>query len=436
MRNGPQSGDALESALRKAAWRLLPFLLLLYILAFLDRVNIGYAKQAFLADTGLSDTDYAFGASVFFIAYALFEIPSNLILHRIGARIWMCRIMVTWGVISAATMFAHGVRSFCVLRFLLGGAEAGFFPGMILYLTYWFPARRRYAILGLFYFGAPLSQILGGPLSGWLLDLHGAAGLKGWQWLFLVEGALAVPAGIWTFFYLTDRPHQARWLTDEERAALAAATDSERHAIEAVGGRHTLAALRQPRVLHFAVTYILMQVATYGVTFYLPSHIGELFGRQTGLWVGVVSAIPWACALIAVYFLPRLAGKTGAGSTVAGVAMAVAAVGIMVSAVHQPMLGLAALCLATAGFIGAQPVFWTYPSAELADTGAAGGIALINSVGAVGSFCAPNLRAWAERLWGTPTAGILALAIATAIGAVLAFSLGNRTRIPVRNGAH
>lgn len=423
-----EADSPLASAERKAAWRLLPFLLLLYVLAFLDRVNIGYAKQAFLHDTGLSEAAYAFGASIFFIAYALFEIPSNLILHRVGARIWICRIMVSWGIISAATMAAHTAVRFYALRFLLGGAEAGFFPGMILYLTYWFPSRRRAAILGLFYFGAPLSQIFGGPLSGWLLDLHGRGGLAGWQWMFLIEGALAVPAGVWTYFYLTDRPRQARWLSEEERNALVAATEGEQHAIERIGGRHTLAALRQPRVVHFAIVYILMQTATYGVSFYLPSQIAGLFGRQTGLWVGVVSAIPWACALIAVSLLPRLAAATNRESVVAGLAMAVAAVGIVLSAGHGPIVGLVALSIATAGFIGAQPVFWILPSSELADAGAAGGIALINSVGAMGSFFAPNFRAWAERTWASPTAGVLALGLATAVGAVLVFSLGGRVR--------
>jgi sugar phosphate permease len=423
---------ALAAALRKAAWRLVPFLLLLYILAFLDRVNLSYAKQSFLRDTGLSDGAYAFGASIFFLAYALFEIPSNLILHRVGARVWLCRIMVTWGLISAATMFAHSAHRFYLLRFLLGAAEAGFFPGVILYLTYWFPARTRYAILGSFYFGAPLSQIFGGPLSGYLLELNGHGGLQGWQWLFLVEGALAVPAGIWAYFYLTDRPEGAHWLPDAERAALAQRMDSERRGIEAIGGRHTLAALAQPRVLYFGLTYIFIQATTYGVTFYIPSQVGALFGRETGLWVGIVSAIPWLCALGAVFVLPRLARRTGRRSWVAGGALLLAAAGIAVSASVGPAIGIAALSLATAGFMGAQPVFWTFPTGELTGAGAAGGIALVNSVGALGSFCAPNLRAAAERLGGSPLAGLLAMAAVTAIGAVLMLSLPDSAPAPAR----
>ncbi|HEX3728747.1 MAG TPA: MFS transporter [Opitutaceae bacterium] len=420
-----EESPALAAALRKAAWRLVPFLLLLYVLAFLDRVNLSYAKQAFLRDTALGDRAYAFGVSIFFLAYALFEIPSNLILRRVGARIWLCRIMVTWGLISASMMFAHSARSFYLLRFLLGAAEAGFFPGVILYLTYWFPARTRYAIFGAFYFGAPLSQVFGGPLSGYLLELNGRAGLQGWQWLFLVEGALAVPAGIWAFFYLTDRPERAGWLPDGEREALVRRMDSEHRGIEAIGGRHTLAALGQPRVLYLGLIYIFIQATTYGVTFYIPSQVAALFGRETGLWVGVVSAIPWLCALAGVFFLPRLARRTGRRTWVAGGALVVAAAGIAVSASVGPVCGIVALSIATAGFMGAQPVFWTFPTGELTGAGAAGGIALVNSVGALGSFGAPNLRAAAERIGGSPLAGLAAMAAVTAVGAILMLSLSD-----------
>ncbi|HVW20752.1 MAG TPA: MFS transporter [Opitutaceae bacterium] len=425
-----EEGPALAAALRKAAWRIVPFLLLLYVLAFLDRVNLSYAKQSFLRDTGLGDEAYAFGAGIFFLAYALFEIPSNLILHRVGARVWLCRIMVTWGLISAATMFAHSARSFYLLRFLLGAAEAGFFPGVILYLTYWFPARTRYAILGSFYFGAPLSQIFGGPLSGYLLELNGRCGLQGWQWLFLVEGALAVPAGVWAFFYLTDRPERAAWLPEAERSALVRRMESEHQGIEAIGGRHTLAALARPRVLYFGLIYIFIQATTYGVTFYIPSQIAGLFGRETGLWVGLVSAIPWLCALAAVFLLPLWARRTGRRAWVAGGALAVAAAGIAASACGSPVFGLIALSVATAGFMGAQPIFWTFPTGELTGAGAAGGIALVNSVGALGSFGATNLRAAAERLGGTPLAGLAAMAAVTALGAVLMFSLSEPPAVP------
>src|SRR5512137_2834070 len=206
--------DLLAGAVRKAAGRLLPFLLLLYVLAFLDRANVGFVKETLLAETGLSEAAYAFGAGVFFAGYALLEVPSNLILHRVGARVWLCRIMVSWGIVSAAMMFAWTPAVFCVLRFLLGVAEAGFFPGVILYLTYWFPSRERGRMMGLFYFGAPLAFIFGGPLSGLLLECNGLLGLRGWQWMFLVEGLAASAAGVWTYWHLTNRPADAAWLSE------------------------------------------------------------------------------------------------------------------------------------------------------------------------------------------------------------------------------
>jgi MFS family permease len=218
---------ALARAIRTATWRLVPFLLLLYVLAFLDRANVGFAKQALLVETGLSEAAYAFGAGLFFIGYAVLEVPSNLMLHRIGARVWLCRIMVTWGLISAAMMFAWTPTAFCLLRFLLGVAEAGFFPGVVLYLTYWFPSRARGRVMGLFYFGAPLAFIFGGPLSGLLMDLNGALGLRGWQWMFLIEGLAASVVGVWTYWYLPNRPAEAAWLNDPERQALQTAVEAE-----------------------------------------------------------------------------------------------------------------------------------------------------------------------------------------------------------------
>ncbi|MBC8126041.1 MAG: MFS transporter, partial [Gloeobacteraceae cyanobacterium ES-bin-144] len=321
----------LKSAIQKAARRLLPFLLLLYILAFIDRVNVGYAKQALMRTTGLSEAVYAFGASIFFIGYALFEVPSNLILHRVGARVWMCRIMVTWGLISAAMMFTTSAATFYLLRFLLGVAEAGFFPGVILYLTYWFPARNRGPMMGLFYFGAPLAQIIGGPLSGLLLDMDGMGNLHGWQWMFLVEGLMASVVGVWTFRYLTDRPAEAKWLTESERRALQATLDAEETEKATHGARNFLSLLRHPRILYFGLIYCLIQMSVYGVTFYLPSQVARLLGRETGLVVGAVSAIPWACALVAAFAVPRLVGRFGSRQRIAAGALAMAGLGIAVS---------------------------------------------------------------------------------------------------------
>ena len=352
--------SSLDKAFRLTRRRLVPFLLLMYVLSYLDRANIGFAKQAFQASVGISDAAYALGAGLFFLTYALLEVPSNLIMHRIGARIWMARIMVTWGLISAAMTFTTGELSFYILRLLLGAAEAGFFPGVILYLGYWFPARSRGQIMGIFYFGAPLAFILGGPLSGLLLDLHGQRDLDGWQWMFLSEGLLASAVGVWAFFYLDDKPADARWLPSEEKQSLSAVIDQEDDAKSALGQRG-LVMLVNPCVFYYAVIYFLIQMSVYGVVFYLPTQIGALLGEKVGLEVGLVTAIPWLCALTATFLLPRLADRRGNHRFLAAATLAVSALGIAVSACGGPAVSLVALCFAAAGFIAVQPLFWTFP---------------------------------------------------------------------------
>jgi MFS family permease len=415
--------SALDSAFRLTRSRLVPFLLLMYILSFLDRANIGFAKQAFQASSGISDAAYALGAGLFFVTYALLEVPSNLIMHRVGARLWMARIMVTWGLISAAMMFARGEYSFYALRLLLGAAEAGFFPGVILYLTYWFPQRSRGQVMGLFYFGAPLAFIFGGPLSGLLLEFHGVAGLEGWQWMFLIEGLLASVVGVWAFFYLDDKPAGARWLPTAEKQALSAAISQEEDAKTAHGPSAIGAVLANPRVLHFVAIYFLIQMSVYGVIFYLPTQVGALLGKKVGLEVGLVTAIPWLCALAAAYALPRMADRAGNHRIVAALTLAISGLGIAVSAGSAPAVALVALCFAAAGFIAVQPLFWTFPTGYLGGVGAAGGIALVNALGALGGFVAPNVKAWADASFGSGQAGLYALAVTTLIGAGLILML-------------
>jgi MFS family permease len=421
--------EALARAITKAAWRLIPFLLLLYVLAFLDRANVGFAKQALQRDTGLSEGAYAFGAGLFFVGYAVLEVPSNLLLFRFGARVWMSRIMVTWGLTSAAMMFAWNETVFCVLRFLLGVAEAGFFPGVIFYFTFWFPSATRGKMMGLFYFGAPLALIFGGPLSGLLLELNGLGDLKGWQWMFLVEGVLAAGVGLWAYWYLDGRPAEAAWLSREEKAALHNALEAEAQRERGPVHFGVLRVLVNHRVLYFGLIYCLIQMSVYGVTFYLPAQVAMLLRRETGLTVGLVTAAPWLCALVAAYAVPRLAGRTGRRRWVGGVALAAAGCGIAISATGRPGLALAALCVAAAGFISVQPVFWTFPTDELRGAAAAAGIALINSCGAVGGFFAPNVKTLAERTLASATAGYLVLAWITVLGAILIFVLPERARV-------
>jgi len=425
--SAPDIASTLDNAFRLTRRRLVPFLLLMYILSFLDRANIGFAKQAFQADASISDAAYALGAGLFFLTYAAFEVPSNLIMHRVGARIWMARIMVTWGLVSGAMMFATGEMSFYGLRLLLGAAEAGFFPGVILYLTYWFPARSRGQIMGLFYFGAPLAFIFGSPLSGLLLDLDGMGGLHGWQWMFLIEGLLASVVGVWAFFYLDDKPTGARWLPPAEKQVLSTAIAQEDQSKAAQGHAGFAAVLANPRVLHFVIIYFLIQMSVYGVIFYLPTQIGALLGKKVGLEVGLVTAVPWLCALAAAFALPRLADREGNHRALAALTLTVSGLGIAVSAGSGPVVALVALCFAAAGFIAVQPLFWTFPTGYLGGVAAAGGIALINALGALGGFVAPNIKAWADRSFGSPQAGLYVLACTTLVGAALILALRRGT---------
>jgi MFS family permease len=424
----------LDRAIALARRRLVPFLLLMYIISFLDRANIGFAKQALQADTRISDAAYALGAGLFFLTYALLEVPSNLIMHRVGARLWMCRIMVTWGLISAAMLFVSGETLFYILRLLLGAAEAGFFPGVILYLTYWFPDRVRGQIMGLFYFGAPLAFIFGSPLSGLLLELDGVAGLKGWQWMFLIEGLLASVVGVWAYWYLDSKPVEARWLPLAEKQTLIAAVEREEHARGEHGPAALGAAFTNSRVLLFVAIYFLIQMSVYGVVFYLPTQVGQLLGKKVGFEVGLVVAIPWICAIVAAYVLPRAADRTGNRHTIAALTLAVSGIGIAVSGATGPALALVALCFAASGFIAVQPMFWTFPTGYLSGVAAAGGIALINALGALGGFVAPNVKNWADATFGSATAGLYVLACTTLLGALLIVGMPGR-RVPPGNAA-
>ncbi|WP_019938761.1 MFS transporter [Bordetella sp. FB-8] len=411
------------SLIAKVSWRLLPFLLLMYILAFLDRVNVGFAKQAFQADTGVSDAAFALGAGIFFVGYALLEVPSNLILHKVGARLWMCRIMVTWGLVSAALVFAHGETSFYLLRFLLGVTEAGFFPGIIYYLTCWFPSAARGRAMGFFYFGAPLAFIFGSPLSGLLLELHGVGGWNGWQWMFAIEGLMASVVGVWAYFYLDNRPAEATWLTQEERTQLQDVLDQENRG-KTSHSHNLFAAICQPAVLFMSLIYALIQASVYGVVFYLPTQVAGLMDTKVGLAVGLVSAIPWVCAVLAAWLIPAFADRTGNRRGTACLTLLMSAAGIAVSvSVSSPLAGVLALCFAAAGFIAVQPIFWTFPSRFVAGSVAAGGIALINSIGGVGGFLAPMVKNWADSAFHSSAAGLYVLATTTVLAALLMLGL-------------
>lgn len=412
----------LHRALRKISKRLLPFLLLMYIMAFLDRSNLGFAKNAFQLDTGLTDAMYAFGAGVFFLGYSIFEIPSNLIMHRVGAKRWMFRIMVSWGLISSLMFFAHNETTFYIFRFLLGAAEAGFFPGVIYYLTYWFPANMRARSVGFFYFGIPLSLVIGGPLSGYLLELDGVAGWKGWQWMFLVEGFLAVIVGIWAYWYLDSKPQDARWLSAEEKHAVENALLAENRSKPKHAPATLLKTLGNSQVLYFCLVYFLIQICLYGVVYYLPAQVSTLLGEKIGLQVGWVTTIPWLASLAGAWLITRWADTTGKRKPLAVFSLLLAAAGMTGSVMFDAVpLAIIAMSFATIGIISVQPIFWTFPTALLSGVSAAGGIAFINSVGTLGGFVAPNIKTWVEQEFQSDTAGMFMLSISAVLAAIFIY---------------
>jgi MFS family permease len=404
----------LSRILPKLHWRLMPTLLMMYVLAFLDRSNVSFAKTGLQLDAGVGETAFAFGASIFFVGYAFLEVPSNLILHRVGARIWLARIMVTWGIVSAACAFVHTPFEFYSVRFLLGIAEAGFFPGVIFYLTYWYPTASRARSIGLFYYGAPLALSFGGPISGQLVA-HDAFGLHGWQVMFLIEGLLASLGGIAVLFLLKDRPEKAPWLDADEKQVLLAALKEDEGRREEISVWRTL---RDPRVLYLALVYFLLEMGFYGLTFYLPAQVAKLLGKSIGLEVGFVSAIPWACALLATTIIPPWCDSRGNARGIGALALAVAGVGLAASVITaSPLVALIALCVAACGLIISPALFWTLPTGLLRGAAAASGIGLINSIGNLGGFAAPNFRAWLDVLLNSHSAGLIGLGIVCVIGA-------------------
>ena len=410
----------LDQAVVKTRWRLIPFMLALYVLAFLDRANIGFAKEAYQLDTGLSNEAFAFGAGIFFVAYAFLGAPANLLMRKFGARRWISMTTLIWGGLSAVMAFADTEAKFLIVRTLLGAAEAGFFPGMIYLTSQWFPQNIRASVMGLFYMGAPLALTFGSPLSGALLEMHGFAGHPGWFWMFMIEGLLAVAAGIWTFFYLDDRPEEARFLTQEERSELCSQLAKE----ESVKTTSRISdAIRNPRVWHLAIIYMIIQISVYGLTFFLPTQVGALLGQKVGFTVSLVAAIPWVCALFGTYFIPRYSDRTGERRNIAAITLLVAGIGIGVSALAGPLVALIALCFAATGFIAVQPIFWTMPTNMLSGAALAAGIGFVNMFGAFGGFVAPIIRVHAEEAFHNPAAGLLTLASLTVIGTIAIMAL-------------
>jgi len=425
---GEASAELGRTTLAKVGWRLLPFLLLLYVVAWLDRVNIGFAALQMNEDLGFSSAVYGFGAGVFFIGYALFEIPSNLILARVGARLWIARIMITWGVLSIAMMFVTGAMSFYVLRFLLGVAEAGFLPGIIYYLGHWFPAAERARAVSWFMLAIPLSTVVGGPLAGLLLQLDGWHDLTGWQWLFLVEGTPAVVLGFVVLRFLTDTPEQAEWLSPDERAWLAERVHAEHRAAEARHGVGLRAALVHPTVWLLGFIIFACQTGSYGLTLWIPQIVRGLSGSSDFL-VSMISALPYVAASVGMILIGRSSDRSGERFLHIAIPSAIAAVGFVASAYFtSPVPGMLALTVAAVGDLGTRGPFWSLPTRFLAGTAAAGGIGLINTLGSLGGFVGPYAVGLVRQLTGGFAGGLVFLAALLLLAAVAALQL-RRARV-------
>jgi ACS family tartrate transporter-like MFS transporter len=421
----PPTADPLErTTLAKVTRRLLPFLFLLYLVCFLDRVNVGFAALQMNHALGFSPAVYGFGAGVFFLGYVLFEVPSNLILARIGARVWIARIMITWGLLAAAMMFVRGPLSFYGLRFLLGVAEAGFFPGIIYYLSGWFPAAARARAIARFMIAIPLSGVVGGPLSGALLGLNGHLGLAGWQWLFLLEGLPAVVLGFVVLGYLTDGPEEAAWLTPAERAWLNTHMSQERVQCQRRHGLSVLQALSNGTVWQLGLLILLcISFGQYVLGLWLPQIIRE-FSGLSDFTVGLVSAVPNLVAAAAMVLVGAHSDRSGERVLHIAATAITAAFGFVASAyLHSPVLAVLALSLAAAGLQSAHGPFWTLPSAFLSGSAAAGGIALINSLGNLGGFVGPYVIGLLKGASGDFHSGLLLLALVPLAGAALALHL-------------
>ncbi|MET3106643.1 D-galactonate transporter [Oxalobacteraceae bacterium GrIS 2.11] len=414
-----QSENTFEAATySKVSWRIMPILFLCYVASYLDRVNVGFAKLQMLADLNFSDTVYGLGAGIFFIGYFAFEIPSNIILHKIGARIWIARIMLTWGLVSAAMIFVSSPFMFYLMRFLLGVAEAGFFPGVILYLTYWYPAQRRGKITAVFMTAVALSGVIGGPISGWIMHgMPGTLGLNGWQWMFLIEAIPSIVLGVIVFFYLQDRVADARWLSDEEKLLLAQNIQADE-----LGKRELRFGelMTHPRLWQMALIYFSLVMGLYGISFWLPSIIKST-GVADPLTVGLLSAIPYAVAGIGMILAGRSADRRKERRWHVIVPALLGCVGLLLSTLygHDTVPAMIWLTVATLGILTALPLFWSLPTAFLGGSAAAAGIALINSLGNLAGFVSPYLVGWLKDLSHSTDAGMVLMAASMLLGALL-----------------
>ena len=409
-----------RQTIRKISWRILPLIIAIYFIAYMDRTNVAFAAIAMNRDLGFTPYIYGWGAGMFFLGYFFFEVPSNVILHRVGARVWIARIMITWGIVSALMMFVTGTVSFFVIRFLLGVAEAGFFPGTLLYFTYWFPAAYRARVISALFLAVPGSNAVAAALSGALLQLDGLWGLAGWQWMFLLEALPAILLAPVVLWFLTDRPSAATWLTAEERTWLETELNAEQRAVERSGHMTLWKGLTDRRVLGLSLVYLTIVTATYGITFFLPLII-KSYGLSN-VTTGLITAVPYTVGALGMILWARSSDRHRERRWHFIAASVLAAAGLVVAgAASQPLVALLAMSVAAIGLYGSKPAFWPVPSTFLAGTAAAGGIALVNSIGNLGGFAGPYVVGWIRQSSGSYTAGLNFLAACAVASAVIAF---------------
>lgn len=404
--------------LRKITWRIVPFVMFAYFIAFFDRINIGFAALTMNQDLGFSSSVFGLGAGMFFIGYFFTDVPSNIILQKVGPRIWLARIMVSWGIVAACMMFVKTATGFYILRFLLGVAEAGFFSGIILYLSTWFPGKRRAQVIAFFMAAAPLSSMLGSPLAGTILSLHGALGLAGWQLMFLLDAVAAVLLGCFTFFYLNDKPEKTTWLNEEESSWLINTLNAEKANKESGAKTSALKGLTDIRVLTLALVYFGTSAGLYSLNIWSPQFI-KSFGLST-LQIGFINAIPAAIAVAAMIFWAKHSDKTRERTWHVVSACILASIGfVLAGSVHSLTLAMLALILASIGIYSCKPPLWSIPSRFLSGPAAAAGLAAINSIGNLGGFFGPAVIGWLKEKTGDFSMALYAIAALLLMSALL-----------------
>ncbi|MBK0095899.1 MFS transporter [Erwinia sp. S63] len=426
----PQEMDRSEHAAAKAFRRILPFIFICYVISYLDRTNVSFAALGMNADLGITAEQFGFGAGMFFIGYFLFEIPSNLIMQKTGARIWIARIMISWGLISMATAFVTGPTSFAVARFCLGMAEAGFTPGIYLFFTYWFPGTWRAKITAAFLVGIPVANIIGAPISGALMQITSHEHIRNWQWLLLIEGVPAVLLGIACLFFLDDKPAKAKWLTDDEKSLLQRRLDEEQQRIAAKHGATMRHAMRNPLLWLLALINFCGIVGSIGVGLWMPQIIKQMGVSHTA--TGFLTALPYVCGALSMLFWARRANHSPHRIRWISGALVIAAIALSCSAmVSEPVLKMLALCITVSGILAFQASFWALPSGFLTGNAAAAGLAVIVSVGNLGGFFGPSLIGYVKQMSGGFMWALLAVSAVLLFGALAV----TQVRDPYKNAS-